>query len=600
MKESAHIKRLVGLSIAVSCLVCPVVLGQAADVTWTFGNVGFSAYRLDAFTPTAAGLGTVGTQNPTLALQLGTRYQIRIVDFGTHPVEVIAKGASASADRVLLSMGSPVGTLESDPGVKWEDPGQGIVRFTLTAALYQAMVADGRTCGYRCRPHAAMMRGDFTVAGLPIAERIGKSAIRVDLQTVASGLTSPVALVPDPGQSGRLVVVDQAGAIRVIEDGQLRAEPFLDVKDRLVQPLGILGKFNETDYDERGLLGFAFHPGFAKAGRPGFGRVYTYTSEPVQGPADFSVDGVAVMNHQSVVTEWQLVADGSRVDPASARVLMRIDQPQFNHNGGDLVFGPDGYLYIGLGDGGGANDTDVGHGVAGNGQNIHTAHGGLLRIDPLPPELTPDSRDAASVNGAYRVPWDNPFVGIDGVDEIYAYGFRNPFRFSFDKLSGMLVVGDVGQNLVEEVDIVRKGGNYGWRIKEGDFRFDPAGILIGLPLEDDSLQNPVAQYDHDDGLSIIGGYMYYGHQVPELRSLYVFADFSLGFETPNGRLFVADLLSGKIEELLVGADQKPLNLFVKGTGQDLDGEVYVLASTALGPYGTTGVVLKLVGLPAAP
>lgn len=592
--------QVVLLSIVLSFLAFSPALAQTHDVAWTFGDVGFSAYRLDAFEPAGANLGTVGAQNPTLALELGRRYQVRVVNFGSHPLEIIAKAASASSDRVLLSMGTTAGTFESDPDVRWEDPGQGIVRFTLTGGLYQAMVADGRVPGYRCRPHASMMRGDFTVSGQPIAERIAKSPTHVDLETVASGLTAPVALTPDPSEPGRLAVVDQAGFIRLIEAGQLRAEPFLDVRDRLVQPLGILGRFNETDYDERGLLGFAFHPDVAKQSKPGFGRVYTYTSEPVQGPADFSVEGVQTMNHQSVVTEWQLAADGSRVDSASAREILRIDQPQFNHNGGDLAFGPDGYLYISLGDGGGADDKNDGHGATGNGQNVNTVHGSLLRIDPLPPELTPGSRDAVSANGAYRVPWDNPFVGIDGIDEIYAYGFRNPYRFGFDKLSGMLIVADVGQNLVEEIDIVRKGGNYGWRIKEGDFQFDPEGIAVGVPLEDESLQDPVAQYDHDDGLSIIGGYMYYGQEVPILRSFYVFADFSQGFASPNGRLFVADLLTGGIEELLVGADRQPLNLYVKGMGQDRDGEVYVLASTALGPYGTTGVVLRLVGLPATP
>ncbi|MGE5294173.1 MAG: PQQ-dependent sugar dehydrogenase [Solirubrobacterales bacterium] len=600
MTRTSDITRVLRWFGVLSCVACPAALGQTYDVAWTLGNVDFSAYRLDAFEPADSNLGTVGAQNPTLALELGRRYQVRVVNFASHPLEVIGKGASASADKVLLSTGSPVGTFESDPDVHWEDAGQGIVRFTLTTALYQAMVADGRVPGYRCRPHAPMMRGNFTVSGLPIAERIGKSSISVDVQTVASGLTAPVALVPDPGQVGRLMVVDQAGLIRVIEDGQLRAEPFLDVRDRLVQPLGILGKFDETDYDERGLLGFAFHPDVAKDGKPGFGRVYTYTSEPVQGPADFTVEGVAPMNHQSVVTEWQLTADRSRVDPASARVILRIDEPQFNHNGGDLVFGPDGYLYIGLGDGGGANDTDAGHGTIGNGQNTNVVLGKLLRIDPLPPELTPTSRDAVSANGAYRVPWDNYFVGIDGIDEIYAYGFRNPFRFSFDMLSGMLIVADVGQDHVEEINIVRKGGNYGWRLKEGTFLFDPTGAAVGLPLDDPNLIDPIAQYDHDDGLSIIGGYMYHGRLVPDLRSLYVFADFSRGFETPDGRLLVSDLLSGKIEELLIGAEQKPLNLFVKGMGQDLDGEVYILGSTALGPYGTTGVVLKIVGLPATP
>ena len=457
-------------------------LGQTPDVAWTLGDVGFSAYRLDAFTPAGADLGTLGSQNPTLALELGKRYQVKVVNFSVHPLEVIAKGNSASADKVLLAMGPAPGTFESDAAVKWEDPGQGIVRFTLTSELYRAMVADGRTPGYRCRPHAPTMRGDFTVAGVPIAERIGKSSIQVDLQTVASGLAAPVALVPDPERVGRLLVVDQAGVIHAIENGQLQAAPFLDVRNRLVQPLGILGKFDETDYDERGLLGFAFHPAFADPGSPGFGRVYTYTSEPVQGPADFTVGGVAAMNHQSVVTEWKVLADRSRVDPASARVLLRIDEPQFNHNGGDLAFGPDGYLYISLGDGGGANDTDEGHGTTGNGQNVNTVLGKILRIDPLPPESTPGSRDAAAANGAYRIPWDNHFVGIDGIDEIYAYGFRNPFRFGFDKLSGMLIVADVGQDRVEEINIVRKGGNYGWRLKEGDFLFDPEGVVVGLAV----------------------------------------------------------------------------------------------------------------------
>jgi glucose/arabinose dehydrogenase len=188
-------------------------------------------------------------------------------------------------------------------------------------------------------------------------------------------------------------------------------------------------------------------------------------------------------------------------------------------------------------------------------------------------------------------------VGIEGVDEIYAYGFRNPYRFSFDKLSGILIVADVGQGFVEEINIVRKGHNYGWNIKEGDFLFDPEDSDVGLPFEDTSLIDPVAQYDHDDGLSVIGGYMYYGAQVPELRGLYVFGDFSRGFTEPDGRLLVADLLTGHIEELLIGKDSHNLNLYVKGIAQDHDGEIYVLASSALGPYGNTGVVLKVVGLP---
>ena len=187
-------------------------------------------------------------------------------------------------------------------------------------------------------------------------------------------------------------------------------------------------------------------------------------------------------------------------------------------------------------------------------------------------------------------------MGLDGVDEIYAYGLRNPYRFSFDKLSGALIVADVGQGFVEEINIVRKGLNYGWNLKEGDFLFDPEGTAAGRPFEDPALTDPVAQYDHDDGLSIIGGHMYYGTLLPQLRALYVFGDFSRAFSDPDGRLLVADLWTGKIEELLIGSDRHSLGLFVKGIGQDHDGEVYVLASSALGPYGTTGTILKIVGL----
>ena len=587
----------IGYFVAIIVAFSSAVHAQSHNVAWTFGNVGSSSYRLDAFEPSGIEFGTTGEQDPALPLELGKRYQVKVTNYTVHPFEVIAKASSPSQDGVLLSMASQ-GPLESDPEVYWEDDGRGTVRFTLTQSLYQAMTTEGRNPGYRCRPHLFTMRGDFAVSGLPVAERIGPSPIQIDLQAIATGLTAPVDLLPDPEVSDRFYVVDQAGKVHVIHQGLLQAEPFLDVSDRIVQPLGILGSFDVDDFDERGLLGLAFHPEFAGASHPDYHKVYTYTSEPVGGPADFTVDlPPDQINHQSVITEWQLDRSGRHVDPASARVLMRIDQPQFNHNGGAIAFGPDGYLYIALGDGGGANDTADGHGDQGNGQNINTVHGSILRIDPVAPELTPDRRDLISSNGSYRIPWDNPFVGIEGIDEIYAYGFRNPYRFSFDKLSGMLIAGDVGQGLVEEINIVRKGLNYGWRIKEGDFLFDPEGSAVGLPFEDKSLIDPVAQYDHDEGLSVIGGYMYYGPQVPQLRAHYIFGDFSRSFIEPDGRLFVADLLTGHIQELLIGNDSDNLNLYVKGIGQDHDGEVYVLASSALGPYGNTGVVLKVVGLP---
>jgi len=591
VKTRKFIMKRAYLVLGILVLPSAGALAQSADVSWTFGNVDMSAYRLDAYQPAGIEFAPLGSENPTLPLKLGGRYQVKVTNYSFHPLEILGLATSPSQDKVLLSM-AVQGSFESDPGVAWQDNGQGTVQFTVTTALYQAMTEGGRKPGYRCRPHSATMRGEFTVAGLPIAERIGPSATRVNLETVASGLAAPVLLVPDPRDAGRLYIVDQVGLVRIVDQGQLAGEPFLDVTG-LVVPVRV-------NYDERGFLGLAFHPSYTDPSSPGFGKFYTYTSEPVQGPADFTVEvpeGTA-MNHQSVVREWQWDGASTQVDSNSSREILRVDQPQSNHNAGHIEFGPDGYLYIAFGDGGGANDTAVGHGTQGNGQNINTIHGSIVRIDPLNPTLTPDSADAAGANGAYRVPADNPFVGAEGVDEIYAYGFRNPYRFSFDAQSGALIVPDVGQNRVEEINFVLKGGNYGWNVKEGSYLFDPPTGTVGpAPVEDPRFIDPVVQYDHDDGLAVVGGYTYYGTAVPTLWGRYVCGDFSRQFSVPEGRLFVADLFTGEIQELLIGAAGDPLGLFVKGFGQDREGEFYLLASTALGPVGDTGVVLKIVAAP---
>ena len=584
---------LIGIVFALNAQV------YSQDVSWTFGNVGNFSYRLDSFVPADTDLGAaIGTENPTLTLQLGWRYQVTITNYQVHPFEIISKGDSAGSDKVLLSMGSTVGSYESDPEVSWEDNSLGTVTFTLTYQLYSAMAASGRVPGYRCRVHAATMRGNFAVEGLPIAGRIEKGPVSIELEPFASGLTAPVDMKPSPDGTGRLFVVDQAGKIFVIVDGELQAIPFLDVTGRLVA-LGIRGTQNEDDYDERGLLGFAFDPGFADPNSAGYQKVYTYTSEPATEPADFTTDPPpATVNHQSVVVEWTVdPVNPNLIDLNSYREILRIDEPQFNHDGGMLAFGPDGYLYISLGDGGAANDSGDGHGLTGNGQNINTVHGSILRIDPLDPAVTADSGDLVSANGKYRVPKDNPFVDADGADEIFAYGFRNPFRFNFDSETGRLVAADVGQNSVEEIDIVTSGGNYGWNLKEGTFRFEPAagnvsGDISGL----DGLIDPVAEYDHDDGISIIGGFVYRGSAIPELYGKYVFGDFSRSFGAATGRLFYADLETGLIQELIIGADDRDLNLYVKGFGIDAEGEIYVLAGTTLGPFGDGGIVLNIIGL----
>ncbi len=214
------------------------------------------------------------------------------------------------------------------------------------------------------------------------------------------------------------------------------------------------------------------------------------------------------------------------------------------------MFGPDKNLYVSLGDGGAANDVADGHTPGtGNGQDTSNVLGTLLRINP-------DGNN--SVNGQYGVPADNPFVGGGGVAEIYADGFRNPFRFSFDSATGDLIVADVGQNHIEEIDQVVSGGNYGWHVKEGTFLFDPntGDVTADSPGLPAGLLDPVAQYDHDEGIAIVGGFVYHGTAIPELIGKYVFGDFSLGFGAPGGRLFYADLATGLIQELTIGLDDR--------------------------------------------
>ncbi len=436
----------------------------------------------------------------------------------------------------------------------------------------------------------------------------------IKLETVATGLTAPVWGTHAPGDAGRLFVADQAGALWAIDLSTGDKSVFLDVSGRLVP----LGAFGPGSFDERGFLGIAFHPDYQANG-----LLYTFTSEPVSGPADFSTMPAGVpANHQSVIVEWQVPnpADPASVaDPSSARRLLTIDSPQFNHNGGGISFDHAGNLLIGVGDGGGADDVDgqpfiggpmVGHGN-GNGQNPGNVLGAVLRIDPL---------GSNSANGQYGIPASNPFVGQAGyVDEIFAYGFRNPYRLSVDKGTGAAYTGDVGQNDLEEVDVVLAGGNYGWNAKEGSFCFDPNGNAAGFafaqnpcPNEPAWLIDPVAEYntsdsldENEDGRAVVGGFVYRGTALPSLIGRYIFGDFSQFTDTGvnnAGRLFYLDqreivrrnqLRTSRIVEFRL-AGQDSLGLSLLGFGQDAAGELYVLANEVGVPFETTGVVLKIV------
>ncbi|MBA2270925.1 MAG: PQQ-dependent sugar dehydrogenase [Chthoniobacterales bacterium] len=414
---------------------------------------------------------------------------------------------------------------------------------------------------------------------------IGTGTISVELQTIATGLNSPVELVSANDGTGRLFVVEQGGRIKILNSGAVVTTPFLDVSARIVAG------------GERGLLGLAFHPEFNQPASPGFGKLYTYTSEPVTGAADFSDNSAS--DHQSVITEWQVSATNPDVvDPASRREVMRIDQPQSNHNGGKIAFRPsDGYLYIALGDGGASNDVGTGHTPnLGNAQDVNNVLGDILRIDPLDPASTLARSDPPSLNAKYRVPATNPFIGaIVGVDEIFAYGFRNPYRFSFDPVTDQLIVGDVGQGAIEEVDIVEPGKNYGWNRKEGSFLFNPSnGSVSPDQSPNPAYVNPVLEYDHDDGISVIGGFVYRGSAVPALSGKYVFGDF-LRRSTGNGRLFYGDFDKRVIQELRIGINPRSFSGNIKGIGIDSSDELYVV-----GDGNSGGQVLKVVPIPASP
>lgn len=437
---------------------------------------------------------------------------------------------------------------------------------------------------------------------------INKGSVAVSLTPVATGLGAPDYAISAPGDTSRLFVVEQNGKLLAIQNGVLQPTPALDLGPRMV------GSFNPgSANDERGFLGLAFHPGFADASSPGHRTLYTYSTEPIPtgGAPTFPAPNNAPQGYHLVVNEWKMSpSDPSLVDPGSRRQVVTFGKNANNHNGGTIAFGPDGYMYLGLGDGGNANDRGLSHiEPGGNAQSLATPLGKMLRFDPILPSLKSSSTDAVSPNGQYRIPADNPFQGPAQVKEIFAFGLRNPYRFSFDTLDGRLIAADVGQNNIEEIDLIQRGKNYGWGLKEGTYTFNRVDGTIGVnaPSTPSDLTDPIKgtlgylQYDHGDGISITGGFVYRGSAIPELYGKYVFGDLAIRNAPPrvDGRLFYADLELGTINEFLIpqfANDQLPNGLTVHGFGQDAAGELYALV-TNTPSNGTGGIVYKFVPVP---
>lgn len=328
----------------------------------------------------------------------------------------------------------------------------------------------------------AVLAGGFVPPALAQSQNvlppIPRGDVAIRLEPVATGMSAPAYAINPPGDTQRLFVVEQNGLLRVMQNGSLLPAPALDLQSRVQPPLN-----PANANDERGFLGLAFHPGFNSASSPGFRTLYTYTSEPVPAgalptyPAPNGVDNAFRM----LVSEWKMSpTNPNLVDPASRREVVSFGKLAGNHNGGTIAFGPDGYLYLGLGDGGNANDVGPSHiEPGGNAQNLRTPLGKMLRFDPLNPALTGATGDPVSGNGQYRIPTDNPFKAAGQVPEIYAYGLRNPYRFSFDRANGQLILADVGQRTVEEINRIVRGGNYGWAVKEGTFQFNRNDGTVG-------------------------------------------------------------------------------------------------------------------------
>ena len=407
----------------------------------------------------------------------------------------------------------------------------------------------------------------------------------IAIQKIAEGFVSPTGLIPLRDGSGKMLLVDQIGIVSVLSrDGKISDTPFLNITNRL-------SKLNQG-FDERGLLGLTFHPKFKENG-----KFYVFYSAPHRSSAPEDWDCT------SRLSEFKVKATAKdQADLESERVLLEMDKPYFNHNGGAISFGPEGYLYVSVGDGGNMNDIGKGHSPQGNGQDLTKLLGKILRID-------------VDHGTPYGIPKDNPFQ--DGkAPEIYAYGLRNVWRMSFDTGGSHELFGaDVGQDLFEEVDIIQRGGNYGWNVREGFHCFNaqdskkPPEKCADAGDDGKPFIDPILEYAHprgtndleNVGISITGGYVYRGKTFPELDGKYIFGDWSRSRIKGEGVLFAAsrphDNKASRwaFEPMKIeGHPDGHISGYIVTFGQDEEGEIYVLTNDSSMLVGKSGKVWKLV------
>ncbi len=524
-----------------------------------------------------------GVINPTLELEPGTTYRItwENVDGMRHNIALL------DADRVAIRRTE----FMSEAGATQT------IEFTATEEMVE----------YICQAHIASMSGDILIRGSGTGAETDSDSSDPDVfipkgstvrteTIVDGGLTAPLGFEVPPDEHDRFFVVDQVGQIYTYQSDGSGGDLFLDIADQLIDFDNLPA---EKTIDERGLLGLAFHPDFQENR-----KFYVHYSAPPRPGTP------AYCTHTQVLSEFEASEDLSEALPETERTVMEIPSPYYTHNGGAITFGPDDYLYMGMGNGGGSlqapeqADDWYEANLGGNGQNVtEDLLGSILRIDV-------DSRE----NGKpYGIPDDNPLVGKAGWDEQYAWGFRNPWRIGFS--NGTLFAGDVGQNRYEEINLVYKGGNYGWNVREGGHCFvatngpdplrqncpthTPPNVRGGEPLIDPVIEYPHTYHGRGVGVAVIGGYIYENATIPSLQDKYVFGDYSKNGR-PGGSLFAATPVSGDswvqtLEELVIeNQENGELDSYVLCIGRDNRGELYVLTTDELGVVGNTGAVHRIV------